>query len=393
MDMTEINKALDGLEKKMEAFATKAAEEIKTAGSASVETKNAIEALGKEQRAFADRLLLIEQKSVESKQDADAPNSWGAQFVKAEHYKAFLGRNLAKASVEVESPIEVKNTLTTTVGTNSFAQHRPGVVPGAFPELAIENLFTHIPTAAGAIDFMKESAWTNNAAETAEGAVKPESALTIAAVTMPMATVAHWLKISRQLAEDNPALAVYIDTRLRFGVDNRVDTQLVAGNGVAPNLSGIFTAGNYVAHGFADATLPATAGLKKIALLIKVKAALKVAGYATNAVLLHPVDVGNIMIDLLSVSNGLEVLVSAGGLDGLLGFRVIEAIGMTQGSFLMGSFSQGATVWDREAVRVDMSESDGDNFQRNLITVRAERRLALTVESPSAFRGGTLTPA
>jgi hypothetical protein len=44
-------------------------------------------------------------------------------------------------------------------------------------------------------------------------------------------------------------------------------------------------------------------------------------------------------------------------------------------------------------VVVDMSESDSDNFTKNLITLRAERRLALTSEVPAAIRGGDLTPA
>jgi hypothetical protein len=40
-----------------------------------------------------------------------------------------------------------------------------------------------------------------------------------------------------------------------------------------------------------------------------------------------------------------------------------------------------------------MSDSDENNFQLNLITLRAERRLALTVEKPAAIRFGDLTPA
>ncbi len=54
---------------------------------------------------------------------------------------------------------------------------------------------------------------------------------------------------------------------------------------------------------------------------------------------------------------------------------------------------QAATVHNREGVAVELSESDGDNFTNNLVTVRAERRLALTVEKPAAIIGGDLTPA
>jgi hypothetical protein len=44
-------------------------------------------------------------------------------------------------------------------------------------------------------------------------------------------------------------------------------------------------------------------------------------------------------------------------------------------------------------VTIDMSESDSDNFTKNLITIRAERRLALVTEVPGAVRAGDLTPA
>jgi hypothetical protein len=50
-------------------------------------------------------------------------------------------------------------------------------------------------------------------------------------------------------------------------------------------------------------------------------------------------------------------------------------------------------LYNREGVVVEMSDSDGDNFQKNLITLRAERRLALATEKPAAVRGGDLTPA
>ena len=50
-------------------------------------------------------------------------------------------------------------------------------------------------------------------------------------------------------------------------------------------------------------------------------------------------------------------------------------------------------IHNREGVTVEMSDSDSDNFTKNLITIRAERRLALATERPAAVRAGDLTPA
>ena len=75
---------------------------------------------------------------------------------------------------------------------------------------------------------------------------------------MPVSTVAHWIKISKQLAADAPALAAYVDTRMRYGVNQKVDIQLVVGDGTAPNISGTYDTGNYTAHGYANAALGST---------------------------------------------------------------------------------------------------------------------------------------
>ena len=66
---------------------------------------------------------------------------------------------------------------------------------------------------------------------------------------------------------------------------------------------------------------------------------------------------------------------------------------MTAGQFLVGDFNIATMVYNREGMVIDMSEHDRDNFITNLVTIRAERRLAVTVEIPSALRGGALVLA
>ena len=77
----------------------------------------------------------------------------------------------------------------------------------------------------------------------------------------------------------------------------------------------------------------------------------------------------------------------------LFGRRVVESVGMTADQFAVGDFTNAGTIYNREGVIVEMSDSDSDNFTKNLITLRAERRLALASEVPAAIRGGDLTPA
>ena len=55
MDLSDIMKGVGALEAKLNAYAEKAEQEIKAAGSVSVETKGAIAALGTQQRESRSR--------------------------------------------------------------------------------------------------------------------------------------------------------------------------------------------------------------------------------------------------------------------------------------------------------------------------------------------------
>ena len=64
--------------------------------------------------------------------------------------------------------------------------------------------------------------------------------------------------------------------------------------------------------------------------------------------------------------------------------------GTTGGTFLVGSFREGATLWERDTDRLHLSDSHASNFTSNILTLLAELRAALTVLKPSAFVKGTL---
>ena len=382
-----ILKALDGIEAKLKAFSDKADGEAKTVGQISADTKTALDAIGTQQRELADRLNSIEQKAT-AQPEQKGVSSWGEQFIKSANYGAFAGGNLNKLRVEV------KNTLTGS-DTNVAPQRNAGIVGGAFLPFAMEALLPSTTTSSNAIEFTKEASFTNSAAEAAEGAQKAESALTWSLVNMPVSTVAHWIKISKQLAADAPALAAYVNTRMRYGVNQKVDTQLVVGDGTAPNISGTYDTGNFTAHGYSNATIAAiSTTFKKLVLIRKVIADLYAAGYPADAIVLNPADWATIEIELFTTAAGQTLYsVNDAGQARLFGLPVIQAIGMAADTFQVGRFSEAYMIYNREGVVVEMSDSDGDNFQKNLVTLRAERRLALATEKPAAVRGGDLSPA
>lgn len=385
-----IGKQLDSIEANLKSFSEKAEAEIKATGQMAADTKAAIEGLGTQQREMADRLLQLEQRgALPGNEGETKSDSWGKQFIGSAEYKgvSFTGGR-------VNIGVEVKNTVVTS-DTTVAPDRKPGVVGGAFRQFRLEDVLNASPTSSNAIEYTRENVFTNAAAETTEGNALPESSITFALDNVPVQAVGHFIKISRQLAADNAALAAYINTRMRYGVDLRVEGQLYAGNGTAPNLSGLSKSGNYTAHGYSAAALTAL-GLSptnRFDLIGKVLGDCWAADYPANAILLNPADWWTMR--LTKDSQG-RYLLGDPGMDApaqLFGVPVVQCNAVTADTFQVGAYNMAATKYDREGVIVELSDSDGDNFQKMLVTLRAVRRLALAIERPASIRGGDLTPA
>lgn len=389
IDGTSIMKALDGVDARLLEISTKADAEIAANGKLSTDTKTAIDNIGIEQRTLADRLLIVEQKGTAQDDDQPKDESHGAQFIKNAEYKTFQTKT-SRGSVGME----LKNTVTNAIG-NTFSERRPGIVEGAFRVFTIENLLVSIPTASNAIDWVRENVFTNAAAEAAEGGQIVQSSITFTPGTMPVQNIAHFVKITRQLAMDNASLAAYINRRMVYGVNMRVETQLVSGNGVAPNIGGLTLAGNFTAHGYTAAALTAL-GLSpanRFDLIGKMIGDCGLADYPADVVVLNTADWWTLR--LTKDGQGRYLLGDPGSAAApvLFGLPVVASNAMVAGSVWVGSLSQAATLHNREGIVLDLSDSDENNFQLGLVSVRAMRRLALTVEKPAAARYGLLVPA
>lgn len=388
-DIDLIMKSLDKVEKNLTSMAEKSAGEMKTLGKVSEDTKTAIDTIGIQQRELADRLLQVEQKSSAQNDQAPADESYGAQFIKNAEYAAFQ-KKTNRGSIG----LELKNTVTNAIG-NTFSERRPGIVEGAFRTFTIEDLLTSIPTTSNAIDWVRENVFTNAAAEAAEGVQMAQSSITFTPGTMPVQNVAHFIKITRQLAMDNAALAAYINRRMIYGVNLKVENQLVAGNGVAPNLGGLTLAGNFTAHGYTAAALTAL-GLSptnRFDLIGKMMGDSALADYPADVVILNTGDWWTMRLS--KDTQGRYLLGDPGSavVPMLFGRPAVASNAMTADTVWVGSLSQAATLHNREGIMVDMSDSDENNFQLGLVSIRAMRRLALTVEKPAAALFGDLTPA
>lgn len=392
IDGTSIMKAIDGVEAKITAMSTKADSEMAGLGKVTTETKTALDTLGTEQRVLAERLLAIEQKASAPADTPPADQSFGAQFIAGTQYKSLQSAGSSQQFGRIS--MEVKNTVTNAIA-NTFSERRPGLVDGAFRVFTIEELLTSLPTSSNSIDWVQENVFSNGAAEATEGAQMGQSSITFTPGTMPVQNVAHFIKITRQLAMDNAALGAYINRRMVYGVNLRVEGQLVAGNGTAPNLGGLTKVGNFTAHGYTAASLTSLSlsPTNRFDLIGKMIGDCALADYPADVVVLNTADWWTMR--LAKDSQGRYLLGDPGSTvpPVLFGLPVVASNSMVSGNVWVGSLAQAATLHVREGITVDLSDSDENNFQLGLVTIRAMRRLALTVEKPSAARYGALVPA
>jgi HK97 family phage major capsid protein len=377
----QLNQVVEAIEKKQSEIDAM----LKSAGAESKSAVEAAEKAAKELKAMGDRLLEIEQKQAEGiKKGYELPKTLGESFATSEEFKAFAEGRTSKAR------LEIKNTITGQSGspaTNSDTivapQRQVGIVSGAFRTLRIRDVMPSGTTSSNLVEYTRELAFTNSAAETAEGATKPEAALTFELVSAPVKTIAHWLKLSKQVMDDAPALASYVDTRLRYGVDLRIDQQLLNGNGSGQNIGGLAKVGNHTAF------TPAS-GDNAIDSINRAIYLVAAADYNATAIILNPADWG--AIERTKTDDNAYVFGAPMKLAPTLwGLPVIATNTMTAGKFMVGAMDVAAQVWNRQGTTVEMSEADDTNFQKNLVTVRAEARLALAIYRPASIQYGSLT--
>lgn len=379
--MTEdIKKAVEdgikAIEEKMAKQALAAEQQVKELGELNAELKKDLQKSVDEHKALSDRLLAIEQNGV--KRDADVePGTLGEQFAQSEQFKA-----MSRDSENMRCRVEVKNTILSN-GNTVLAQQKPGVVPGASLPLTVYGSLPHAPATGNSIEGIRETSFTNSAAEVSEGAAKPESDLVFGPFDFPVRTIAHWIKVSKNLLADSAAVAAYIDNRLSYGVLERVDRQLINGNGTSPNLSGILDSGNYT-------VFTPTSGDNLVDAIGRAKWQLWAAGWVPNNVYVNPADWGE--MELAKGSDGHYLYGIPGLTSGRSPFdvQVIPSPFVPAGQFAIGAFNRAVTIWDRQGVVVEAGYVN-DDFTKNLVTLRAEMRLAFEISIPSAILGGAFT--
>ena len=382
--MSELIKALDDglksvevkLSQKLDAAIEKHDGQLSTYGKVQHEIKAEVKALSED---FQRSITEVAQK-MDNHSSPSMPLSAGDEFVKSDAFKALVTGQVQRAR------LDVKNTVL-SADTTVFPTQRPGVIRGDFAPLTIRELFTSIPVTSNMVNSLREASFVNSAAEVAQAAAKAESDATFEQYNVPITTVAHWIKVSNQLLADAPAIVAYIDTRARDGLAQRIDAQLLNGNGTSPNLSGLTDTGNFTAY-------TATASDLLVDAINRAKWALWATGNTPDTVIVNPADWGAMERTREGANSGMYLygMPGSNGMMNPFGLQIVISNNMAAGKFLVGAVSGSTALYVRQGATVEMGYVN-DDFTKNLVTIRVEERLGLGVERPSALLYGDFTAA
>lgn len=382
---------LDTILKSLDAVGAKI-DEIDADGKASVKAvKEEMKKLGEEQVKFARELAALQQASADGAAESDnRVKSIGERFTESANYKAFSANTRdvrgARHIVSTKTDSPTVSTVSPAISRNTIAApyQLAGIWGAPEQQLIVENLIPHIPVSTSAVEYLKHTGFTNNAGVVAEGAAKAESTFEFDLATANVVTIAHWTKITEQLAADAPAVTAYINAKMLYGLQLKVDNQIISGTGTSTQLGGFLKSGNHTDYSSA-VTVPTGANLMDFALLIKTK--LDTLGYPPKVLLLNPEDWAGLA--LLKDAQKRYLLGGPTGVTtkSLWGLPVETSASVPSGKYIMADFALGSTIYDRQEVALEI-DREGDDFRKNLLTIRVERRLGLGVEDAAAIAGG-----
>ncbi len=387
----ELGASLASIKEQVGNLATDFTSKLAANGEVSAELKEKTDKALSELGDVTTRLSDMEKRAAREKENGEEEQkSLGDMVVEAAKAKEFNGA--IRGAVRVQAERAALTTADGTVGAGRSAgtslipgQRVPGIIAPPNRRMTIRDLLMPGQTSSNNIEYVKETGYTNNAAPVAETTAKPYSDLTFNMANAPVRTIAHLFKASRQILDDAVGLRSYIDGRARYGLQFKEEAQLLKGDGTGQNILGV----QPQATAFAPAFVPQDAtpiDRLRLAILQVV-----LAEYPATGFVLNPVDWA--AIELTKDNEGRYIIANPqGGIQPTLwNLPVVETQSQTLGTFLTGAFSMAAQIFDRMEIEVLLSTENVDDFEKNMVSIRAEERLGLAVYRPEAFVTGAVS--
>jgi len=269
------------------------------------------------------------------------------------------------------------------ITSDTMAFRVPGVGQVQRRKIYLEELFTAgrvSPNNHGVIRYTDQQTLTDNAASITEGNASPGSNITWIEASIPIQKVGNSIKVTREMMDDVDFVNSEINNYLLRNVALEVDAQLLSGNSTPPNLVGLVQS----ATAFAAGSYAGTIQDASIYDLIAIQSAIiqTATSFMPTGVLMNQADAVRMKLKKDGDNNYVIpsfVVPTQNGDIVVDGMRVVVNSGITANTMYVGDFTRG-TVYSSDDLQLEIGY-DADDFSKDLVTIKARRRLALLIRS------------
>ncbi|EHE9227571.1 phage major capsid protein [Salmonella enterica] len=391
--LKKVTASIEEATDKFNARAEDALKEAKKSGKLSEETKAAVDKMASEFNALREAEKTLKAAIGELEQHvAQMPLANAKHIVETVGQQVISAEALKTFSASVEGGKRVSIPVNAALISSGVAegvvepQRLPGIDTAPKQRLFIRDLIAPGRTSSPAIFWVQQTGFTNKAAVVPENTQKPYSDIAFATKITPVTTIAHMFKASKQILDDFAQLQSTVDAEMRYGLKYVEEQEILFGDGTGVHLHGIVPQASAFS---AEFRVEQQNGIDDLRLAMLQA---QLARFPASGHVLHFIDWAK--IELTKDTLGRYILANPSGLTGptLWGLPVVatEAAAF-KGKFLTGAFNAGAQIFDREDANVVISTENADDFEKNMISIRCEERLALAVKRPEAFIYGSFT--
>jgi len=282
----------------------------------------------------------------------------------------------------------VGNITTSLSATGTLpVQMAPNVVMPQNRKVHIRSLIPSTPMTAVNYSYPKFTDGEGTPAIQTEGSAKAQGDLDVQYITLNPVVIAYWMRVSEQMLSDIPRLLSVISNRMVEQLLNVEDNEILNGPGGNNRLNGIITQ----ATAFAPQGSANKSNADRYNYILSALSQLAQTNYMASGIVVNPYSYYEFMQVKTTTNDYTAPLSGITWIDNTLrlaGVPVYQTTAMAQNSFVVGDWNQ-AEFLVKDAMQVDLSREDNDNFTKNLVTVRVEERVGLAVYYPQAFLYGS----
>ena len=341
------------------------------------------------------------EEKTPSDESRAAAKSLGEHFVKHAGARLKEIRGVQGASATAPEYKAASDTQVTNGGAfgTVLTQIDRTVIQAVRPRLVVADLLGQGTISGNAISYFVEAALEGAFTTVAEAGAKPQlHVVDPTTVTDVLKTIAGWTKFSDEMIEDLDFIVSEINNRLLYELAKYEEAQILDGPGTGSTLLGLLRRSGIQTELRGTVASADTVADTIFRAITKVSTG---SGLDADGMVINPADYQALRLarDVNGQYYGGGFFSGAYGNGGLSdqpnvwGLRTVITPAIAAGTVLVGAYGQAATLYRKGGVRVESTNSNASDFVSDLVTVRAQERVALAVRKPSGLVKTTITAA